>query len=116
MPPRIAIVGSGPSGCYVAQALLKLEARFGIDVIDRLPVPYGLVRYGVAADHQGTKTVTRQFERQGVHFFGNVTVSDRAVKARSPSPRYKRLMMRSFWHWDLVMTASSAFPGMTLPA
>jgi ferredoxin--NADP+ reductase len=78
MSAKIAIVGAGPSGCYLAQALLKAEPGLQVDVIDALPVPYGLVRYGVAADHQGTKAVTRQFarvfERQGAQFFGNVQV------------------------------------------
>lgn len=74
----VAIVGAGPSGCYTAQALAKALPTARIDLLDRLPVPYGLVRYGVAPDHQGTKAVIRQFERlferQGVAFFGNVTV------------------------------------------
>lgn len=78
MTHKIAIVGAGPSGCYLAQALLKARPDLGVDLIDVLPVPYGLVRYGVAADHQGTKAVTRQFarifERQGARFFGNVHV------------------------------------------
>lgn len=78
MTGQIAIVGAGPSGCFLAQALLKAQPDLRVDLIDRLPVPYGLVRYGVAADHQGTKAVTRQFarlfERQGARFFGNVGV------------------------------------------
>jgi|TARA_A100001391_G_scaffold86805_1_gene57132 ferredoxin--NADP+ reductase len=78
MMPSIAIVGAGPSGCYTAQALGKALPEARIDIIDRLPVPYGLIRYGVAPDHQGTKAVTRQFERlferSGVGFFGNVAL------------------------------------------
>lgn len=74
----IAVIGAGPAGCYTAQALRKSLGDAEITVIDRLPVPYGLVRYGVAADHQGTKTVTRQFarvfERQDVTFLGNIDV------------------------------------------
>lgn len=76
--PSIAIIGAGPSGCYTAQALAKALPEAQIDILDRLPVPYGLIRYGVAPDHQGTKGVIRQFERlferQGVAFFGNVTL------------------------------------------
>lgn len=72
----VCIVGAGPSGCYLAQALLKAKPDLAVDLIDRSPAPYGLVRYGVAADHQGTKAVIRQFERlferQGARFFGNV--------------------------------------------
>jgi len=86
MTGQIAIVGAGPSGCYLTQALLKARPELRVDIIDRLPVPYGLVRYGVAADHQGTKGVTRQFarlfERQGARFFGNVAVGrDVALEA-----------------------------------
>ncbi|WP_417677179.1 FAD-dependent oxidoreductase [Pseudodonghicola sp.] len=75
---KIAIVGAGPSGCFLAQSLLKAAPDLQVDLIDRLPVPYGLVRYGVAADHQGTKAVARQFARvfgrQGAEFHGNVTL------------------------------------------
>jgi ferredoxin--NADP+ reductase len=78
LPKSVAIVGSGPSGCYVAQALLKARPDLRLDLIDRLPVPYGLVRYGVAADHQGTKAIIRQFERlferQGAGFIGNLDI------------------------------------------
>lgn len=80
MTGQIAIIGTGPSGCYLAQALLKAQPELQVDLIDQLPVPYGLVRYGVAPDHQGTKGVIRQFarlfERQGARFFGNLTVND----------------------------------------
>ncbi|MGF3057140.1 FAD-dependent oxidoreductase [Microbacterium sp. YY-01] len=74
----VAIIGSGPAGCYTAQFLSKLIPEANITVFDRLPVPFGLVRYGVAPDHQGTKAVTRQFdrlfERGGVRFAGNIEV------------------------------------------
>lgn len=80
MSLQIAIVGAGPSGCYLAQALGKLRDDLTIDLIDRLPVPYGLVRYGVAPDHQGTKAVIRQFarlfEREGVGFVGNLRIGN----------------------------------------
>ncbi|MGH6762528.1 MAG: FAD-dependent oxidoreductase [Phyllobacterium sp.] len=78
MKGKVAIVGAGPSGCYVAQALLKAAPELEVDIIDAMPVPFGLVRYGVAPDHQGTKAVAGQFsrifERQGAKFFGNVLV------------------------------------------
>lgn len=76
--PRVAIVGAGPSGCYTAQALRKELPTAEISIFDSMPVPYGLVRYGVAADHQGTKAVGRQFarlfERDNVQFHGGVTL------------------------------------------
>lgn len=77
-PPTVAIVGSGPSGCYVSQFLAKRWPEAEITIFETLPTPYGLIRYGVAADHQGAKTVTRQFDRlftrAGVRFAGNITV------------------------------------------
>ncbi len=76
MPVCVAIVGSGPSGFYVAESLLKSEADVEIDIIDRLPTPFGLIRGGVAPDHQSTKRVTRTYERtalnERVRFYGNV--------------------------------------------
>lgn len=78
VPPTIAVVGSGPSGCYSAQFLRKAWPTSEIAVFDALPTPYGLIRYGVAPDHQGTKAVTRQFdrlfERGGVRFVGNIRI------------------------------------------
>jgi NADPH-dependent glutamate synthase beta subunit-like oxidoreductase len=76
---HIAIVGSGPAGYYTAEAVQK---AFGedvrVDIIDRLPVPYGLIRSGVAPDHQSIKAVYRRYEAVNlsdtVRFVGNVTV------------------------------------------
>ncbi|QLK20863.1 MULTISPECIES: FAD-dependent oxidoreductase [Klebsiella/Raoultella group] len=76
--PNIAIVGSGPAGCYTAQFLKKALPDADITVFEALPAPYGLLRYGVAADHQGTKNIAVQFERMflrdGVRFAGNVQI------------------------------------------
>lgn len=77
-PLHIAIVGAGPAGCYTADQLTRRLPDARIDVYDRLPTPYGLVRGGVAPDHQGTKAIVRQFERSfargSVRFRGNVEV------------------------------------------
>ncbi|WP_173009958.1 FAD-dependent oxidoreductase [Mycolicibacterium sp. P9-64] len=76
--PTIAVVGSGPSGCYTAQFLRKDLPEAEITIFEALPVPYGLVRYGVAADHQGTKAVAAQFDRMFVRsditFVGNTSI------------------------------------------
>jgi ferredoxin--NADP+ reductase len=76
--PRIAVVGSGPSGLYTVAALLASGRPLHVDVIDRLPTPYGLVRYGVAPDHAKMKAVTRvlakPFTQDNVRFVGNVEV------------------------------------------
>src|SRR5258706_4843 len=78
MTYRVAIVGAGTSGYYAADGLLRARRDLRIDLIDRLPTPFGLVRAGVAPDHQGTKAVIRQFERllaqPDVRFAGNVEI------------------------------------------
>ncbi|HUA10801.1 MAG TPA: FAD-dependent oxidoreductase [Solirubrobacteraceae bacterium] len=77
-PLRIAVIGSGPAGFYAAGHLLAdSDERFEVDMIERLPTPWGLVRSGVAPDHPNIKSVTRVYERTAAHprfrFFGNVT-------------------------------------------
>src|SRR6266487_3857830 len=76
MPVRVAVVGSGPAGFYAAGALLDAELGIEVDMIERLPTPWGLVRLGVAPDHPKLKSVSRAFERiaekPGFRFFGNV--------------------------------------------
>lgn len=75
---KVAVVGSGPAGFYAADALLRGERACTVDLFERLPVPFGLVRYGVAPDHQTIKRVQGAFERTallpGFRFFGNVEV------------------------------------------
>src|SRR5690348_1365032 len=75
---RIAVVGSGPAGFYAAGALLDAETPVEVDMIERLPTPWGLVRLGVAPDHPKLKTVSRAYERialkPGFRFLGNVEV------------------------------------------
>jgi ferredoxin--NADP+ reductase len=76
-PLRVAIVGSGPAGFYAAEHLQKHgDLSVEIDMFDRLPTPYGLVRLGVAPDHQKIKSVTKAYERiaasPGFRFYGGV--------------------------------------------
>ena len=76
---KVAIVGAGPAGYFAAQALQNLqneELQFSIDMIERLPTPWGLVRSGVAPDHPKIKTVSKAFEKvanePNFRLFGNV--------------------------------------------
>ncbi|KAM1508493.1 hypothetical protein ACFX10_017793 [Malus domestica] len=77
-PLRVCVVGSGPAGFYTAEKMLKAHQEAEVDIIDRLPTPFGLVRSGVAPDHPETKIVVNQFTRVAQHehcsFFGNVTL------------------------------------------
>jgi ferredoxin--NADP+ reductase len=76
---HFAIVGSGPAGFYTAEALGKAYGdKARIDILDRYPVPYGLIRFGVAPDHQSLKAVSKRYDKVaesgGVDFIGNVVV------------------------------------------
>lgn len=106
LAPRVAIVGSGPAGCFTAQAVHRALPAARIEVFDRLPVPYGLVRHGVAADHQGTKSVARQFDglflHEGIRFHGNVEVD----------PARLSQLRRGY---DVVVLATGLSADVTLP-
>jgi len=83
---EVAVVGSGPAGLYTAEALIKQAAALEVpwhvrvDVLDRLPTPYGLVRYGVAPDHKSIKSIAEYLrgvlEHDGVNFVGGVHLGD----------------------------------------
>jgi ferredoxin--NADP+ reductase len=78
-PVRVAVVGAGPAGVYAADALTaQTDVAVSVDVIDRLPTPYGLLRYGVAPDHLKMKSIAlalaKVLSRPGVRFLGNVEV------------------------------------------
>jgi ferredoxin/flavodoxin---NADP+ reductase len=111
---RVAVVGSGPAGFYAAGALLAADLPVEVDLIERLPTPWGLVRLGVAPDHPKIKSVSRAFERiaaqPGFRFLGNVEVG-RDV-------RHEELLE----HYDAVVYAVGAqsdrrmgIPGEDLP-
>jgi len=99
-------VGSGPSGFYVVDGLTRALPGCRIDIIDRLKTPYGLVRFGVAPDHQGTKAVARQFERlalkPGVRFLGGIELGRDVSLAE----------LRA--HYDAVVIATGASQDRTL--
>jgi ferredoxin/flavodoxin---NADP+ reductase len=81
-PIRVAVVGAGPAGFFLAEKLLaQSDPPATVDLFERLPTPYGLVRFGVAPDHEKIKNVTRSFDRTagrpGFRFLGNVDVGGR---------------------------------------
>ncbi|KAJ8734707.1 hypothetical protein PYW08_013957 [Mythimna loreyi] len=76
--PQICIVGAGPAGFYAAMHLTKKLENVNIDILEKLPVPFGLIRYGVAPDHPEVKNVINQFtkvaQQPSVNFYGNITL------------------------------------------
>jgi ferredoxin--NADP+ reductase len=88
---QVAVVGSGPAGLYTAEALIKQAAALDppcaikVDVLDRLPTPYGLVRYGVAPDHKSIKSIAeylrKVLEHDGVEFIGGVHLGEDVTRA-----------------------------------
>ena len=96
---HFCVVGSGPAGFYTAERLAKaFGGRARIDVLDRLPTPFGLVRYGVAPDHAATKSVINQFTASAleaanrIRFFGNVEVG-RDVRVEELDRMYSALVL-----------------------
>ena len=78
---HVAIVGSGPAGYYTAEGLLKsFGDQVHVDILDRLPTPFGLIRAGVAPDHQSIKAVSRRYEatamEDNVRFVGNLDIGE----------------------------------------
>lgn len=108
-PARVAIVGGGPSGFYAAEALLRAQPPVHVDMFERLPVPYGLVRFGVAPDHPKLKQVTRIFDRiaktPGFRFFGGVEIGD-AVSIAA---------LRGCYHAVVLATGASVSRLMDIP-
>ncbi|MGH3568863.1 MAG: FAD-dependent oxidoreductase [Pseudonocardia sp.] len=113
--PRVAVIGAGPSGLYAAAALLASGSGVSIDVLDRLPAPYGLVRYGVAPDHVKMKSVIRVLQQPfGVggadlpeaHFLGNVRVGAGGVPLD---------VLRDHYHAIVHATGSSVDRALRVP-
>ncbi|MFF0594979.1 FAD-dependent oxidoreductase [Streptomyces antibioticus] len=112
---RVAVVGSGPSGVYTAQCLVQQDPEVRVDVLDRLPCPYGLVRYGVAPDHEKIKSLQRNLrtvlEHERVRFLGGVAVGAGGVGADR---------LRELYHAVVYCVGASAdrrlgIPGEDLP-
>jgi len=111
---RVAVVGSGPSGFYAAEALLKADPELRVDMLDRLPTPFGLVRGGVAPDHPKIKQVALVYDRIArnprLRFFGNVCVG-RDVDVDRLRAAYHAVVFASGAEAD----ASLGIPGESLP-
>lgn len=114
-PARIAIIGSGPAGFYTAEHLLKSEdATCEVDIFDRLPTPYGLVRAGVAPDHPKIKSVTRVYERtaarDGFRYFGAVEIG-KDITLEDLKQRYHAIVLAYGTSTDRKL----GIPGEDLP-
>lgn len=111
---RVAIVGCGPSGFFAADALLKSNVPVKVDMFDRLPTPFGLVRFGVAPDHPKIKTVTKAWEKTAqnpaLSFFGNVEIG-RDLKLEELRAHYDAVLFTSGAETDRKM----GVPGEDLP-
>lgn len=111
---RVGIIGSGPSAMFTAEALLEQGGEVEIDVIERLPVPYGLVRFGVAPDHPQTKTVTDRFDQILAHplvrLFANIEVG-RDVALESLMGMYDAVVLATGAPRDVPLR----IPGSELP-
>jgi len=112
---HVAIVGAGPAGFYTAEALVKrLGAAVAIDIIDGLPTPYGLIRAGVAPDHQSIKAVDRRYHAVlagGVRFVGDVMVGDGGVGVDTLLETYDAVVLATGAPHDRKL----GIPGEDLP-
>ncbi|MFC7982852.1 FAD-dependent oxidoreductase [Streptomyces sp. NPDC057336] len=112
---RVAVVGSGPSGCYTAQSLVQLGQDVRVDVLDRLPCPYGLVRYGVAPDHEKIKSLQNALrtvlEHERVRFLGAVPVGGGGV----PAARLRELYHAVVYCVGAATDRRLGIPGEDLP-
>lgn len=112
---HIAIIGSGPSGCYCADFLAKKLPDSQIDIFDRLPTPFGLLRSGVAPDHQITKNLTKQlartFERPNVRFIGNLEIG-RDIQLESLKQHYDAVVLATGAQQDKQLEGLSELPGV----
>ncbi|WP_405641292.1 FAD-dependent oxidoreductase [Streptomyces sp. NBC_00019] len=112
---RVAVIGSGPSGCYTAQSLVQLDSSVHVDVLDRLPCPYGLVRYGVAPDHEKIKSLQNNLrtvlEHERVRFLGGVRVGEDGV----PAARLRELYHAVVYCVGAATDRHLGVPGEDLP-
>lgn len=112
---HVAIVGSGPAGFYTAEALLKAVPGISIDILDRLPTPYGLIRAGVAPDHQSIKAVDKRYaataQSPGVRFLGGIEVGAGGVTIAELQDLYDAVVLATGAPLDRPL----GVPGEDLP-
>ena len=112
---RVAVVGSGPSGVYTAQNLVQLDSGVLVDVLDRLPCPYGLVRYGVAPDHEKIKSLQNNLrtvlEHERVRFLGGIQVGPGGL----PAARLRELYHAVVYCVGAATDRHLGIPGEDLP-
>lgn len=113
-PLRVAVIGAGPAGIYAADHLIKASETVTVDILDRLPTPYGLIRYGVAPDHPRIKEIVtalfRVLDNPRIRFLGNV---DYGVDVKPEE-------MRAYYDATIVATGAEKdraldIPGIDLP-
>lgn len=102
---KICIVGAGPAGFYAARYIVKHLDQSYVDIIEKLPVPYGLVRFGVAPDHPEVKNVINTFRQTGensrVKFYGNVTLG-RDVTLKELQQNYHAVLLVNIFVVSLI--------------
>ncbi|MER6127726.1 FAD-dependent oxidoreductase [Streptomyces sp. NPDC001795] len=112
---HVAVVGSGPSGVYTAQSLVQQDPEVRVDVLDRLPCPYGLVRYGVAPDHEKIKSLQNNLrtvlEHERIRFLGGVQVGVGGV----PTARLRELYHAVVYCVGAATDRHLGVPGEELP-
>ena len=112
---RVAVVGSGPSGVYTAQSLVQSDSQVLVDVLDRLPCPFGLVRYGVAPDHEKIKSLQNNLrtvlEHERVRFLGGVQIGPGGV----PVERLRELYHAVVYCMGAATDRHLGIPGEDLP-
>jgi len=112
---RVAVVGSGPSGVYTAQNLVQSDPGVLVDVLDRLPCPYGLVRYGVAPDHEKIKSLQNNLrtvlEHERVRFLGGIRVGPGGL----PAARLRELYHAVVYCVGAATDRHLGIPGEDLP-
>lgn len=112
---HVAVIGSGPSGVYTAQSLVQQDPDVRVDVLDRLPCPYGLVRYGVAPDHEKIKSLQGNLrsvlEHERIRFLGGVQAGEGGV----PPARLRELYHAVVYCVGAATDRQLGIPGEELP-